>query len=293
MAQCTIDLGLLPDLSGILQFDASKITICNLIEDGVAFVNPLIGVMNDGITSINNSVAIINTELATITTVNIQLDTWISTPPSGWTEQDIQDVRDELGLKGTCANGRKTSSNTLSAKIDTNFRGHTDILSGVDLTPSAGVPNLFARSGLEDSLNITRKQFNTPIVSETANMFGSIFSGEDLLTDVKLETDKLPVGSVVGLDIVNIISGGTAASNKTALINDISNLTCLPASTLTNFVNDIQGLIDGDEETYLSLANELLDCLGALSVDAWFRNPFKLQLLNCIASVALKAAASL
>jgi len=223
-----------------------------------------------------------------------QLDIWEGSPPGTWTTQQITDVNTAIKAKETCATDRRTASTSLKVKINTNFRGHTDILSGVDLNPTGGTANVFARSGLEDSLNVTRKQFNKNQVSETANMFGSIFNGEKQLSDIKLETDKLPVGSVSALAIQSRITGSSDPSTDGPLIiNDINNLTCLPDGTLNTFASDVQGLIDGDEATYVSLANELLACMGALSIDGWVTNPFKLQLLNCIGSAALKTLASI
>lgn len=286
---CEINLGLLPDLSGILPFDKQKLDICELVSAGGAFANPVGDAINVGVGSINSSITTIDTELAQFGTDVTQLTTWEGSPPAGWNASDITDVKNATTAKETCANDRKTSSTALKAKLDTNFQQHTDILSGVNLTPSGGVANVFARSGLEDSINVTRKQFNTPVVSETANMFGSIYNGQDKLSEIKVETDKLPVGSVIALDIQNRITGGTAAADKAQLISDISALTCQDDVALNNFANDIQGLIDGDEATYTSLANELLGCIGALSVDGWVSNPFKLQLLQCIGSAALKA----
>jgi len=292
MSGCTIDLGILPDLSGILPLDSLTTGICGLIKSGTAFVNPLVSVINVGVTSIDTSVGVINTELSQMATDISQLTTWESTPPGSWTSQDMTDIKTAMQSKETCANDRKTASNSLRTKINTDFKNHTDILSGVNLAPSDGSPNVFARSGLNDAVNITRKQFGDPTTIETANMFGSIFDGEEVLGDVQLETDKLPVGSVIALDVTNRINTGTPG-DKTAIINDINNLTCLPSGTLTTFENQVQGLIDGDENTYTQLANEILACLGSLSVSSWVNNPFNLQLLNCIGSVALKTLAQI
>jgi len=292
MAGCEFPAGLLPDLSGILNLDELNIDVCKLIEQGGAFVNPLSSDISDGIASINTSSAIITTELADLGSDISQLTTWEGAPPGIWSSQDMTDIKTEMEAKETCANARKTSQTNLSVKLGTDFQGHTDVLSGVDLT-SGITPNIFSRSGVEDAVNITRKQFNKPIVAETENMFSGLYDGGDILSAIKVETDKLPVGSVIAMDVQNRISSGTPGADKASIIADIQNLTCLDGTTIDTGITAVQALIDNDENTYTALATELLACINANAVVGWINNPFKLPLLNCVSSTALKTLAGL
>lgn len=246
---------LIPIFPGnIGETDPTIKSIQDIVASNIAFTNKVQA-------NIDIVLANIVSVKADITSLIVILDGYVITPPDAWllSTADIQDIADALLVVSD-------DLDLLTAEINTNFKPHTDRLSGVSYND-----NTVLKSNLTVTYSITSAAMalgykQDDKINRIPLVFGSIFSGNDTLTTANTNVTNIGT-SLTAIDIDNKITNNLDTSAN--MIIAIQAITGTSAN-----VTALAGHVVSDDNAFNSALNFLLAGLAGTSINGYARNDF-------------------